>query len=104
MPEIYVGYFTKGGDSVSDIITIGDLTVDEVIKVGEVLNVPEKVLYKTPDDGLSGMSDEEKIGVKYSDITKVINGEEVDEAIKAKILEKHRANQHKFNIPTYRKK
>ena len=101
--EIYVGYFTKGGDSVSDIITIGDLTVDEVIKVGEVLNVPEKVLYKTPDDGLSGMSDEEKIGVKYSDIAKVINGEEVDETIKAKILEKHRANQHKFKIPTYKK-
>ncbi len=101
--EIYVGYFTKGGDSVSDIITIGDLTVDEVIQVGEVLNVPEKVLYKTPDDGLSGMSDEEKIGVKYSDIAKVINGEEVDEKIKEKVLEKHRANQHKFKIPTYKK-
>ena len=101
--EIYVGYFTKGGDSVSDIITIGDLTVDEVIKVGEALNVPKKVLYKTPDDGLSGMSDEEKIGVKYSDIAKVINGEEVDEEIKDKVLKKHKANQHKFNIPTYKK-
>ena len=101
--EIYVGYFTKGGDSVSDIITIGDLTVDEVIKVGEALNVPKKVLYKTPDDGLSGMSDEEKIGVKYSDIAKVINGEEVDKEIKDKVLKKHKANQHKFNIPTYKK-
>ena len=101
--EIYVGYFTKGGDSVSDIITIGDLTVDEVIKVGEALNVPKKVLYKTPDDGLSGMSDEEKIGVKYSDIAKVINGEEVDKEIKKTILRKHEINQHKFNIPIYKK-
>ena len=52
--ELYVGYFTKGGDSVHDIAPIADLTVEEVIKVGEYLNVPEDVLYRTPDDGLSG--------------------------------------------------
>ena len=32
--ERYVGYFTKGGDGVCDIIVLGDLTVEEVIKVG----------------------------------------------------------------------
>ena len=101
--ETFVGYFTKGGDGVSDINVLGDLTVEEVIKIGEVLNVPEKVLYKTPDDGLSGMSDEEKLGVKYSDIAKVMNGEEVEKKVKEKIIKMHEANQHKFNIPTYRK-
>jgi len=101
--EIFVGYFTKGGDGVSDINVLADLTVDEVIQIGEVLNVPKKVLYKTPDDGLSGKSDEEKLGVKYSDIAKVINGEKVDEKIKQKILNMHERNQHKFNIPTYLK-
>ena len=101
--ESYVGYFTKGGDGVSDINVLGDLTVDEVIKIGEVLNVPHEVLYKTPDDGLSGLSDEEKLGFKYSDVAKVINGEEVDNNIKQKILNKHYANLHKFNIPIYRK-
>jgi len=102
--EIYVGYFTKGGDSVSDIITLGDLTVDEVIKIGKELKVPEKVLYKTPDDGLSGLTDEEKLGVKYNDIAKVINGEEVDKEIKKKIQKLHKANQHKLHIPKYKKK
>ena len=101
--ESYVGYFTKGGDGVSDINVLGDLTVEEVIKIGEVLNVPEKVLYKKPDDGLSGLTDEEKLGFKYSDVAKVINGEDVPEDIKQKILRKHFANQHKFIIPTYRK-
>lgn len=101
--EIFVGYFTKGGDGVSDINVLADLTVDEVIQIGEVLNVPKKVLYKTPDDGLSGKSDEEKLGVKYSDIAKVINGEKVDEEIKLKILNMHEKSQHKFNIPTYLK-
>ena len=51
--ELYVGYFTKGGDSVHDISPIADFTVDEVIAIGEVLKVPEKVLYKKPNDGLS---------------------------------------------------
>ena len=44
--ELYVGYFTKGGDSVHDIGILNDLTVDEVIKIGEYLKVPSDVLYK----------------------------------------------------------
>ena len=101
--EQFVGYFTKGGDGVSDINVLGDLTVDEVIKVGEVLEVPPEVLYKAPSDGLSGKTDEDKLGFTYADVTKVINGEEVDENVKQKILRKHYANQHKFSIPTYMK-
>lgn len=101
--EIYVGYFTKGGDGVSDINVVADLTVDEVIKIGEVIGVPENVLYKRPDDGLSGMSDEEKLGVTYSDITKVINHEEVDKDVYERIEKLHKNNQHKFNIPIYKK-
>lgn len=101
--EEFVGYFTKGGDSVSDIKVLADLTVDEVIKIGEEVKVPEKVLYKTPNDGLSNMSDEEKLGVKYSDITKYINNELLDEKIKEKIEKLHKNSLHKFNIPTYRK-
>ncbi len=101
--ELYVGYFTKGGDSVSDILTIADLTVDEVIQVGEYLGVIDEVVHKAPDDGLSGMTDEEKLGVKYSDIAKVMNGEEVEAKEKEKIMRLHKANQHKFVTPTFRK-
>ncbi|MBP5279245.1 MAG: NAD(+) synthase, partial [Erysipelotrichaceae bacterium] len=101
--ELYVGYFTKGGDSVYDIAPIYGLTVEEVIKVGEVIGVPEKVLYRTPDDGLSGMSDEEKMGVRYADIAKVINGEPLDEKEKTKIDDLHRKAAHKFHTPVYRK-
>ena len=100
--ELYVGYFTKGGDSVYDIAPIYSLTVDEVIRVGEVLGVPEKVLYRTPDDGISGLSDEDKLGVKYADIGKVIRGEEVDENEREKIEVLHKKAAHKFNTPIYR--
>lgn len=101
--EEYVGYFTKGGDSVSDIKVLADLTVDEVIAIGEVLNVPKEVLYKAPSDGLSGMTDEDKLGVKYKDITKYMNGEPLEKDVYQKIKKLHDNSKHKFNIPTYRK-
>ena len=101
--EIFVGYFTKGGDNISDILTLADLTVEEVIKVGEVIGVPDEVVHKAPDDGLSGLTDEEKLGVKYSDIAKVIKGEEVEKETYDKIMRLHQNNMHKFTTPTYRK-
>ena len=102
--ELYVGYFTKGGDSIYDISPIADLTVDEVIKVGEYLNVPEKVLYKKPNDGLSDLTDEEKMGVTYKDIASyMVDPNLVDEATAKKIKNLHDINQHKFYLPTYRR-
>lgn len=101
--ELYVGYFTKGGDSVHDISVLADLTVEEVIKIGEYIGVPDEVIHKTPDDGLSGLTDEQKLGVKYSDIAKVINGELTEGEEFDKIQKLHKGASHKFNIPTYRK-
>ena len=102
--ELFVGYFTKGGDSTHDIDLIADFTVSEVIKIGEELGVPEKVLYKAPSDGLSGKTDEDKLGVTYQNIEDYIYGNELDPEIKEKIKRLHENNQHKFNIPTYRRK
>lgn len=102
--ELYVGYFTKGGDSVHDISPIADFTVDEVIKIGECLNVPEKVLHKKPSDGLSNQTDEEKLGVTYRDIAKYMEDKNsVDKTIATKIEKLHQGSIHKFNIPTYKK-
>ena len=103
--EIYVGYCTKGGDTVSDINVLADLTVDEVIKVGEYIEVPDKVIHKAPDDGLSGKTDEEKLGVKYSEIAEVEANPEnpnVSKEVYEKIKRLHRINQHKFKTATYR--
>ena len=101
--ELFVGYFTKGGDNVHDIATIADFTVSEVIKIGEYLDVPREVLYRTPSDGLSGKSDEDKLGVKYAEIERYINGEKLDENVREKIEKLHNSSRHKFHIPTYKK-
>lgn len=101
--ELYVGYFTKGGDSTYDIGVLNDYTVDEVIKIGEYLEVPHQVLHKVPSDGLSNKTDEDKLGVKYKDIASVINGENVNEEEKCKIDKLHKNSLHKFNIPVYKR-
>ena len=102
--ELFVGYFTKGGDSVHDISVLADLTVEEVLQIGEVLQVPKKVLYKTPADGLSKYSDEEKLGVTYREIAMYMEDpEQLEEEIRQKIEKLHEQNRHKFYIPTYQK-
>lgn len=102
--ELFVGYFTKGGDNVNDISPIADLTVEEVIMVGEYLKVPKQVLYKTPNDGLSNLTDEDKLGVKYSDIAIYMeNPSLLSDNIRVKIKKLHDNSLHKFSIPTYKK-
>lgn len=102
--ELFVGYFTKGGDSVHDISVLADLTVEEVLQIGEVLQVPKKVLYKTPADGLSKYSDEEKLGVTYREIAMYMEDpDQVKEESRQKIEKLHEQNRHKFYIPTYQK-
>ena len=102
--ELFVGYFTKGGDQVCDIAPIADLTVEEVIAIGEYIKVPDKVLHKAPSDGLSGMSDEEKLGVTYKDIARYMEDENgVPKETGDKIKKLHLNSLHKFNVPTYRK-
>ena len=101
--ELYVGYFTKGGDSVHDISVLANLTVEEVIAIGDELKLPKKLVHKTPSDGLSGKSDEEKMGIKYKDVTSIIRKKKVSKEAKEKIEVLHKRSQHKFHIPTYRR-
>lgn len=108
--ERFVGYCTKGGDTVSDISPIADLYVDEVIQVGDYLGVPYNIIRKTPADGLSNLSDEEKLGFSYEDVKKVAEEYEtgelndtVSEETREKIICKHKANLHKFYTPMYKK-
>lgn len=100
--ELHVGYFTKGGDNVHDIAPIAGFTVEEVIAIGEAIGVPDKVIHRAPDDGLSGMTDEEKMGVTYADIALDMFGLLEEGEAKEKIDRMHRGSRHKFSVPSYK--
>lgn len=101
--ERMVGYTTKWGDSASDFNPIGNFTVDEVLAIGAYLGVPEKILKKAPADGLGKQTDEEKMGIKYSQIAEMIETGDTDEKAKAEILRRYNASKHKRTlVPVYK--
>ena len=100
--EAMVGYTTKWGDNSSDFNPIENFTVDEVLAIGEYLGVPEKILKKAPNDGLGGKTDEEKMGIKYSQIAEMIETGTTEENAKREILKRYNASKHKRElVPTY---
>ena len=97
--EDYIGYSTKYGDAAGDFSPLCNLLVHEVIQIGEVVGVPERLTRKTPSDGLSGMSDEDKIGFTYACLDHyILTGECEDEEIRKKIDRMHRLNLHKLQL------
>ncbi|MCR4793435.1 MAG: NAD(+) synthase [Lachnospiraceae bacterium] len=97
--EDYIGYSTKYGDAAGDMSILAGLTVEEVIQIGEYLGLPDSLVHKKPSDGLSGMSDEDKIGFSYKTLDRYIaTGICEDEEIKNKIDRMHRLNLHKIQL------
>lgn len=105
LSERTLGYFTKWGDGASDLHPLGNLTSVEVVAIGDTYeNIPSDLIHKTPDDGLSGMSDEDKLGVKYVDVHEYIRNPEVDINTSPynDIFNKEKASVHKrTDIPVF---
>lgn len=97
--EDYVGYSTKYGDAAGDFSPMSELLVHEVLQIGDVLGLPEQLVRKTPSDGLSGMSDEDKLGFTYKMLDNyVLTGECEDAEKKARIDRLHMLNLHKLSL------
>lgn len=106
LSEDYVGYSTRWGDSVGDFSPLANLTSDEVVAIGDALGLPYELTHKTPSDGLCGKTDEDNLGFTYAALNKYIRtGVCEDEAIKAKIDDKHEKNLFKLQpIPAFNPK
>ena len=95
--ERYIGFFTKWGDSACDYNPIKNLLKTDLIEAGLVLGIPEHLIKKTPADGLSGKTDEEKFGFSYKVLDGYIRtGVCEDYKIKEKIDKMHENSRHKF--------
>ena len=98
LSEDYVGYSTKFGDSAGDFSPLANLTVTEVKALGYELGLPKDLIEKVPSDGMSGMSDEEKLGFTYAELDKYIRTNLIDNLEhKKKIDRMHKMNLHKVN-------
>lgn len=95
--EECVGFSSIWGDSCGSFSPLGLLTVDEVIEIGDDLGLPYELTHKIPIDGLQPLTDEEKLGFSYKELSdlirKGIRGEHYD-----LIMQKFYANKFKLEM------
>jgi len=71
--ELMTGYFTKFGDGAADILPLGDLLKSQVKELAKTLNIPEKIINKTPTAGLwPGQTDEGELGISYLELDDIL--------------------------------
>ena len=100
--EAYIGYTTKYGDLAGDFALLKNFTVREVLEIGDALDLPYSLVHKVPSDGMSGKTDEDKIGFSYETLDNYLLEDILpNDEILCKINEMHNRNTHKacINLP-----
>ena len=104
--ELTMGYFTKYGDGGVDILPIGNLLKTEVWQLAKYLEIPKKIVHKTPSAGLwQGQTDENEMGIKYKNLDETILNLEknniyfCNKKIVSKINSAIKKCSHKLNVP-----
>lgn len=95
--EDYVGYSTKFGDAAGDFSPLANLTVREVLEIGDSMGLPYELVHKTPIDGLntnqdgSYVTDEQSLGFTYNELDDyLIEGKTPNEGKMEKIERLHK--------------
>lgn len=103
--EDYVGYSTKYGDAAGDFSPLGNLTVREVLEIGDDLGLPYNLVHKVPSDGMCGKTDEENLGFTYEELDGFLLGESgLSPETMSKVTRLHNATRHKYtSMPTFKK-
>ena len=103
--ENVTGFYTKYGDGACDLAPLFGLNKRQVRRLAQALGAPDSLIHKTPTADLECLSpskaDEDALGLTYDQIDDFLEGKEVDEVIKKRIIEIYVQTEHKRQpIPT----
>jgi len=98
LTENVLGYSTLYGDHAGSFAPIGNLTVTEVLALGDSMGMPNDLIHKTPMDGLQPLPDEARLGFRYADVDRYIRCDEGDDAFKENIAVRYLNNRFKTDI------
>ena len=112
LSEDICGFSTRFGDSVGDFSPLSHLTTVEIVQIGDYLGLPYDLVHKVPMDGLNlnendeYITDEDVMGVKYSDIhmyaREPYDLEKINPAVYQAIYQKEMKNLFKLKpMPAY---
>jgi len=97
--EDWIGYSTKYGDAAGDFSPLANYTVEEILTMGSLpqVDIPHRLLFKTPSDGLCGQTDEEKLGFTYQELSRYIRTGEIENTEHQNKIDKlHKQNLFKL--------
>ncbi|HIH09759.1 MAG TPA: NAD+ synthase [Candidatus Diapherotrites archaeon] len=105
--EIYMGYFTKHGDSAADFFPIGDLYKKDVRALAKQIGLSKKFLEKVPSAELwVGQEDEREMGISYDVLDEllpiILKGGRVPQKLRdaaEKISATMKETEHKRKMP-----
>lgn len=98
--ELYLGYFTKHGDSGVDILPLGNLVKGEVRELAGFLGVPQAIIDKPPSAGLwPGQTDEKELGFSYAELDRYLTSGKAPAKLRQKIESMMAATEHKRQPP-----
>jgi NAD+ synthase len=101
--EAITGFFTKFGDGGADILPLSGLTKRQGRALLEALGAPERLYLKAPTADLldenPGQTDENNLGISYSDIDDFLEGKDVPDAVAEALITRYLATEHKRQLP-----
>lgn len=98
LDEIRLGYFTRWGDGACDVFPLGGLHKKEVVELGKILGVPERVLKRPSSPGFfPGQTAEKEMGFSYDQVYDFFNSGR--SAIAEKVKQRMLRSEHKLKMP-----
>lgn len=98
LDELYLGYFTKFGDSANDIALLSSFLKRDIYLLAQYYQLPSCVINKAPSAGLwDNQTDEQEIGLKYQEIDNYLSFKPVSDHVADKIANLHNKNLHKLS-------
>ncbi|MDN3680616.1 ammonia-dependent NAD(+) synthetase [Vibrio tapetis subsp. quintayensis] len=103
--ENITGFYTKFGDGACDLAPLFGLNKRQVRQVAAFLGAPELLVKKVPTADLEELApqkaDEDALSVTYDQIDDFLEGKEIEEDAKARLIAIYQKTQHKREaIPT----
>ncbi len=98
--ELYLGYFTKFGDSGCDIMPLANLNKSQVYELAKELKIPKIIIDRAPSAGLyKNQTDEQEMGVTYVNVDAYLENKKIDNKSLKIINRLHKNNLHKLSLP-----
>jgi NAD+ synthase len=98
-----MGFFTKFGDGAADILPLSGLNKRRVRALAAYLGAPSDLVDKIPTADLENLvplrPDEDAYGLTYDQIDDFLEGREIKEAVRRRILHAYSSTAHKRALP-----